>query len=336
MAALLGHMDYWNAPAQLIIDEFTKQLSAPESRGQAKILGIIYSLLSVITVVGNALVIAAVCKDPLKILKTSPSNFILLSLSIADLIVGLVIDPWVASWFLRVGETVPPSGHILVIFSGSSIIVSVGHVLLLTVDRYYALATPLKYRAKITRRRVTIASCSIWISCICYAVVVSILQNHLLLMWFISVALLYICSECICVLYLATLRHLVKHSRSRIAVDNSQSNAVLVYQREKKVFKVIVSVIFVFFLCFIPWLGTQFVIYFCKACHNYQKTMIACFNATTVFPFINSAFNPFVYSWTFSKFRATFRYFWRKFRPQKGRKKTVRITERRKSFTTSL
>ena len=336
MAALLGHMNFWNASVQSAIDVFFEELKAPESRGMATIFGFIYSLLSLITVVGNALVIIAVYKDPLKILKNSPSNLILLSLSEADLIVGLMIGPGAAVWFFRIGKAAPSLGYIIVILSCSSLVVSVGNVLLLTIDRYYALATPLKYRVIITKKTVTIASSAIWVCSICYALTFSLLQQYFLLIWFVSVVLLFICSECICILYFVTLRNLSKHSRSRIVVSNSQSNTALAYQREKKVFKVILSVIFVFYLCFIPWLGNQFVIYFCKGCHSHRKTVMVCTYATQVFAILNSALNPVLYSCRFAKFQATFQYFLRKFLPHKGRKKSVRINERRQAYNTHL
>lgn len=156
-------------------------------------------------------------------------------------------------------------------------------------------------------------------------------------MWFISVLVIYISSECICNLYLATLWYLMKHSKARTMIGNSQSSVELFYQREKKVFKVIVSVIFVYFFCVIPWLVTQFVLYFCKVCHEHFEVMMVCYNVTTGFLFVNSALNPFLYSWRFSKFRATFKYFWRTFSQLKGRrKKTIKITERRQSFNTQL
>ncbi len=339
MAALFGQTYYWNATAKMVMDEFKRQVIDWESHGQTTIIGIVYILVSVINVLGNALVILAVWKDPLKILRTSPTNFILLSLAIADFTVGMINAPGLASLFLRVGIKKTDPWYfqsILLIFTTALLIVSVSHILFLTLDRYFALATPLKYRTRITKRRVVITTSAIWICCFCYAVAASIIQQYFLVIWFIAVAVIFFFSECVYVLYLMTLLNLIKHSRARNMVENSQSNAALLYQREKKVFKVIVSVIFVYDMCFTPWMVTQLVLYFCKPCHNYYSVVIICSNVTTVLLFVNSALNPFLYSWRFSKFRATFKHFWRKF-SQKGRRNlTVRITERRLSFNTHL
>lgn len=338
MAALFGDKYFWNASAKIVMDEFTRYLTE-ETHGQATIFGIFYVLLSMITVVGNALVIAAVWKDPLKILKTSPTNLILLSLAIADLNVGLFVIPGAASWYLRVGITETDPWHSQLIFltlRQGFLTVSVGHVLFLTVDRYFALATPLKYRTKITRRTVVVVSSSIWICGISQAVVITILQQHFVITWLISIVVIFLFAETIYVLYLMILRHLMKHSKERIPLENSQSNVASLHQRERKVFRVIVSVVFAFDCCFTPWMATQALIYFCKPCHSHYNVLMVCYNVATVLMFANSALNPLVYSWRFSKFRATFKHFGGKFTQKGRRNKTARITVRSESLNTPL
>ena len=338
MAALFGDTYFWNASAKIIMDEFTRYLTE-DSPQQATVFGIFYVLLSVITVLGNALVIAAVWKDPLKILKTSPTNLILLSLAIADLTVGLFVIPGAASWYLRVGVTETDPWHsqfIILTLRQGFLTVSVGHVLFLTVDRYFALATPLKYRTKITKRTVVWVSSSIWICGISQAMVVSILHLHFAITWFIFIVVIFLLAETIYVLYLMILRHLMKHSKARILLENYQSNVVSLHQRERKVFRVIVSVVFAFDCCFTPWVATQALLYFCKSCHSHLEALMVCYNVTTVLMFANSALNPLLYSWRFSKFRATFKHFWGKFVRKGKRNKTARITVRSESLNTPL
>ena len=338
MAALFGETYFWNASAKIIMKEFSRYLTE-ESHGQATIFGIFYLLLSVITVVGNALVIVAVWKDPLKILKTSPTNLILLSLAIADLTVGLIVIPGAASWYLLIGitETYPwYSQFILLTLRQGFLTVSVGHVLFLTVERYFALARPLRYRTNITRRTVMVVSSSIWICGISQAVVISIFHQHFTITWLISTVVIFLLAETIYVLYLMILRHLMKHSKERILLENPQSNVASLHQRERKVFRVIVSVLFAFDSCSTPWMATQFFLYFCKACHSHFKVLMVFYNVTTVLLFANSALNPLVYSWRFSKFRATFKHFGRKFAQKGKRNKTARITVRSESLNTPL
>ena len=325
------------------MNEFKKGMG-DISAGQVTMIGICYLFLSVTTAVGNALVIAAVCKDPLKMLRSSPTNLILLSLAIADLLAGLVLTPGAGLWYLRLAMKKDPWDSLLLVMtlSGFFLIVSVCHIALLTVDRYFALAKPLKYRVIVTKRRVAVASLSIWTVCIGYALLWHILQERLLLLWFVYFLVIVLFSKGISCLYLATIKYLCKHYQATTAMDiNSQSNLVLLYQRERKVFVVILSVILVFYLCFVPWLIQQLLFFFCRGCHAQYRAMMVWYHVATLLLFVNSALNPLLYSWRFSKFRATFKYFWTKCRCQKGRgrRKTISITEGRQlqeSYDTRL
>lgn len=302
------------------------------------IMGICYLLLSMTAVVGNTLVIAAVWRDPLKTLRSSPTNFILLSLAIADVMVGLVLAPGTSTFYFRLAMKADPWTSLLPVltFSHFFLIVSVGHILLLTMDRYYALAKPFKYRLIFTKKRVAIASSSIWVSCFSFAVLASSLQEYFLVLFFIYTILVWLSSESFSFLYFVTLKQLYKHHKIRIMSENSQSNKVLLYEREKKVFVVILSVILAFYVCFLPWLVNQFFFFFCRqACH---RTPWLVFNHAAHFIiFFNSAMNPLLYAWRFSKFQATFKYFWRKFCcPNGPRRRAVDVTYERQTHDSKL
>ena len=271
----------------------------------ATIFGICYLLLSVTALAGNAFVIAAMWKDPLKTLRSSPTNFILLSLAVADLLVGLVLTPGAGVWYLRLAMNENPWDSLLLVFlsTGFFLVVSAGHMLLLTIDRYFALTKPLKHRTIVSKRRVAIASLFIWAICLGYAILSSLLQQHLLVLWFIYALIIFLTSNFISCLYLTTLKYLCKRHKARIMSENSQQiHAVLLYQREKKVFMVIASAFLAFYFCSLPWLINQFLFFFCRACHvNYGAAMI-CYHAGNIAIFANSALNPLLYSWRFSKF----------------------------------
>ena len=96
MAAVVGHYNFWNIKSEKALQdawltlENVKPLSATSS-----VLSIV---MAPMIVLGNVLVLLAVWKDPLKKLRSSPSNFILVSMAIADLSVGLVVCPLTAYW----------------------------------------------------------------------------------------------------------------------------------------------------------------------------------------------------------------------------------------------
>ena len=114
--------------------------------------------------------------DLLRKLRSSPSNFIIFSM------VGLVACPLTAFWGLAsLYKYTNASFHFLKFFS-MLINVSVGHKLLLSIDRFFAVVTPLQYRAKVTRKRICIISVACWIYFLLFGFVFSLLQKHYALM----------------------------------------------------------------------------------------------------------------------------------------------------------
>lgn len=340
MAAVFGHMKYWNVSSDMLVEELKKLFNEEYGSPVTIIMSICFLVVSIIAVVGNTLVAAAMWRDPLKTLRNSPTNFILLSLAIADLMVGLILAPCGFLFYVRLAVKEEPWESLwkVLAFSHFFLIVSVGHILLLSIDRYFAIAKPLKYRQVVTKKRASIASSLIWLFCFCYSVLSSLLQQHFFVVWFIFTMIVWCSSESFACLYLITLKKLCKHHKTRITNENSQRNNVLLYEREKKVFIVILSVIIVFYLCILPWLINQFLFFFCqKACHRNNRTWVHFYHVSQVTIFLNSALNPLLYAWRFSKFQATFKYFLIKCCCQElSQRNTTDVTEERQTHDTRL
>nr|ANO38997.1 GCR015 [Schmidtea mediterranea] len=131
---------------------YTKGLSLPEI--------IIYSILGgivvIITVVGNLLVLTSfIVERQLR----SISNYFLLSLAVADLMIGLVSMP-LYTGYLVVGEWPLPyyicDLWLSIDYTMSN--ASVANLLIISIDRYCSVTRPLTYRIKRTSKKV-----SIWI-----------------------------------------------------------------------------------------------------------------------------------------------------------------------------
>ncbi|XP_052463203.1 trace amine-associated receptor 13c-like, partial [Carassius gibelio] len=129
-------------------------------RHESNILYMFFSLLSVWTVFLNLLVIISI--SHFKKLHT-PTNLIILSLAVADMLVGFVM-PIEASrqieicWYF--GETF--CGVFLVI-TGLLISASLYNFTLIAVDRYVAVCHPLLYQKKITTTKTLIIICICWV-----------------------------------------------------------------------------------------------------------------------------------------------------------------------------
>ncbi|XP_062332677.1 5-hydroxytryptamine receptor 4 [Osmerus eperlanus] len=121
------------------------------------------SLVMLMTVLGNLLVMVAVCKD--RRLRKIKTNYFIVSLAFADLLVSVLVMPFGAielihqNWIY--GETfclVRTSLDVLLTTA------SIMHLCCIALDRYYAICCqPLVYRNKMTPLRVALMMSGCWV-----------------------------------------------------------------------------------------------------------------------------------------------------------------------------
>lgn len=107
----------------------------------------------------------------------TPTNLLLLSLAVSDLLVGLLLMPveiiYIETcWFL--GEIVCSLYYVIDYIITST---SVANMVLISIDRYVAITDPLCYHAKVTKSKVQVCVCLCWVSSIFYRIL--LLQDHL-------------------------------------------------------------------------------------------------------------------------------------------------------------
>ncbi|XP_030614666.1 trace amine-associated receptor 13c-like [Archocentrus centrarchus] len=137
---------------------------------QVVLFQILMPLISLLTVALNLLVIIAV--SHFRQLHT-PTNILLLSLAVTDFLVGFLSMPGdilrnTACWFSS--QLTCSLYNYLSFFFPS---VSVGNMVLISVDRYVAICDPLHYPTRITDRRVKLCVCLCWLCSVfyCYLIV---------------------------------------------------------------------------------------------------------------------------------------------------------------------
>nr|XP_020462369.1 D(1)-like dopamine receptor [Monopterus albus] len=120
------------------------------SGGLRVLIGCILFLLIVSTLLGNTLVCAAVVK--FRHLRSKVTNFFVISLAVSDLFVAVLVMPWEAitevtgSWLF---------GRFCDVWIAFDIMCSTASILnlcIISVDRYWAIASPFKYERKMTHR----------------------------------------------------------------------------------------------------------------------------------------------------------------------------------------
>ncbi|KAG7231849.1 hypothetical protein INR49_010262, partial [Caranx melampygus] len=120
------------------------------SGGLRVLVGCVLFLLIVSTLLGNTLVCAAVVK--FRHLRSKVTNFFVISLAVSDLFVAVLVMPWEAitevtgTWLF---------GRFCGVWIAFDIMCSTASILnlcIISMDRYWAIASPFKYERKMTHR----------------------------------------------------------------------------------------------------------------------------------------------------------------------------------------
>ncbi|XP_051938005.1 trace amine-associated receptor 13c-like [Hippocampus zosterae] len=117
-------------------------------------------LTCALTVLLNLLLITSI--SHFRQLRT-PTNLLLLSLAVCDLLVGLLV--WPGEIRLKAGCW-PHGAAACALYNLLSFAVtsaSVGNMVLLSADRYAAVCRPLRYRLHVTARRIRLCVCLCWL-----------------------------------------------------------------------------------------------------------------------------------------------------------------------------
>ncbi|XP_028816459.1 histamine receptor H2a [Denticeps clupeoides] len=126
------------------------------------LLGVLLSLLILVTVCGNVLVCLAVCAT--RRLRCVTNCFIV-SLAITDLLLGALVLPFSAFTAIR-RDSWPLGAAFCNIFISLDVMLctaSILNLLAISVDRYLAVTTPLRYSTLLLPRRVGVALVVIWL-----------------------------------------------------------------------------------------------------------------------------------------------------------------------------
>ncbi|XP_054471744.1 trace amine-associated receptor 13c-like [Anoplopoma fimbria] len=285
-----------------------------QHRAETIFLYILLSCITLLTVALNLLVIISI--SHFRQLH-SPTNLLLLSLAVSDLLVGLLLMPVQilllgGCWFL--------GSLICGLFYYASFIltsVSVGNMVLISVDRYVAICDPLHYSTKVTQRRVKICVCLCWICSVFYnGVILTDFLKHpdrynscygecIVVINFITgavdVSMTFVGPiAVIIVLYMRVFVVAVSQARAMrshiTAVKLQGSVKVTAKKSERKAARTLGIVVVVFLICFCP--------YFYPSFASQEMSTSVAFSIFGVWLlYCNSCLNPVVYAFFYPWFR---------------------------------
>ncbi|XP_036451421.1 trace amine-associated receptor 13c-like [Colossoma macropomum] len=285
------------------------------------LLFIVLSCVSVFTVFLNLLVIISI--SHFKQLHT-PTNLLILSLAVADLLVGLFVMPVNimqlidSCWYL--GQIACTVSLVVSFVSASGSLCS---LVLIAVDRYIAVTDPLLYSMKFTDCKTILFIIVSWSFVLLYILICIYSNDHLLpsqiittcygecviyvkYSWVIADIVICFVAPCSVILLLYSIIFKVARRQAKAvrAVTNGPSNkhgAQSLNVSETKATKTLSIIIFVYLVCYIPYyLGSLT-----------DKNLTSSSMVWTVLGwlvFMNSFLNPLIYAIFYPWFRASVKY----------------------------
>ncbi|XP_055042874.2 trace amine-associated receptor 4-like [Misgurnus anguillicaudatus] len=284
-----------------------------------------FSIMILITVFGNLLIIISI--SHFKQLQ-SPTHLLVQSLAVCDCLMGSLVMPYSmvrsveGCWFL--GDVICKVHSSLdMTFCFSSLI----HLSLISIDRYWAICDPLKYKMRITNNTVTVLITLTWIFSFVYnfSIVFSGLNAIGLEAYILQVScfggcVLFFNKEwgLICIilvfiipgtimssLYIIIFNVVKKHAKvlsEKVSVTTTGVNSQSSAHRERKAAKSLALVMGVFFICWLP-LSIAIAV---DPFFNFV-TPADVFQALVWFAYFNSTCDPIIYGFFYPRFQKAFK-----------------------------
>ncbi|XP_036451446.1 trace amine-associated receptor 7c-like [Colossoma macropomum] len=251
----------------------------------------------------------------------TPTNMLILSLSVADLLVGLFVMPVNimqlidSCWYLgKVACSIFP------LINNLSMSASLCNLILIAVDRYIAISDPLLYSSRVTVCKASMFIFLGWCFSLLYVIILMYINDHLtpsqisskcygecvLVIkhsWVIVDLVVFFITPCSVILVLYSLIFNVARRQAKAvrAVRNDASNghgSKVSSSSETKAGKTLSLVIFVYISCWIPS-------YLCSLSVGSVTSVSIMWTVFIWLILINSSLNPLIYAIFYQWFRTS-------------------------------
>ncbi|XP_049914941.1 trace amine-associated receptor 1-like [Epinephelus moara] len=271
--------------------------------------------LSVVTVCGNLLVIISIIY--FKQLHT-PTNSLILSLAVADLLVGVVVFP--LSMAFSLSSCLHYEHLFCKVREGFDITLSTASILNLcciSIDRYYAVCQPLTYRTKINGRVVVVMILVSWSASASVTISLMVHDLHqerckencflhvLLINTFGIISSFYGPVIIVLSIYLKIFVVAQRQAHSiRNTTCQSSKSGTTISKNERKATKTLAIVLGAFLMCWTPYM----IVFSLKTLNPiFVSVPLPLFETLNWLALSNSMLNPFIYAFFYSWFRSAFR-----------------------------
>ena len=281
-------------------------------------LAILGSLLSIIIVAANFILLATICRDPQKSLRT-PSGLLIANLSLSDFLVGLCVVSLVAfrDVYRSLLQQVPLPRWVGTFASyvlGTTLFVSSATIVALSTTCFVAINNPIEYKTKITKKRMHMFVAVIWMISllVCFLPATNIPEMTYILVY--SHTHISLPALLLTVIYVKGFRVLTRltrelNSNGQVSLGNNRRALI----RERNMAVTVLIILSMFFLTYLPQFIMIHLAYFCHSCQITDESIT--FHEIDVvssrFVFLNSAVNPFIYAWRMPKYRRALKGCWK-------------------------
>ena len=250
--------------------------------------------LMLISILGNALVLAAIIRTPS--IRSTPHMIMLCNLAVSDFLVGLIVQPIYTTYQLTLDRSLFHAGKLI----GFSLCgVSLLTMTLLTVDQFLALHYHMRYASLVTESRVKYTLIIIWLTASFLAGLYFLnerVQSFLLGV----VTIICISTSTFCYLRISRIvrRHQIQiHAHQQAVQSFNAENNLNVTRLKRSALNT-----FVFYttltICYFP----MYVLLTLDGLWHKDRKTAWDFASTLVF--FNSCINPLLYYWRLRQLRA--------------------------------
>ena len=265
-------------------------------------------LLALVTVPCNILVCLVILRSPprLKNLRT-PFTYFIFNLALTDLLVGAATEPISVVYHLMEARSVSSTSliRLLQVLYFLPCMVSVLSILALTLERFYAISKPFKYRQSVTNSRVFLASGMIWILSPGFLTPYFVMGYRTFSFVFANVVILIT----LCTLVYAYFKIIKTIQRRKKIRQESLQGLFIANHRvtlfEEKLTRTFTTILILFTICYVTPCLLIYIMNLCTkcSCDTIHWLRDSTFLAVTC----NSAINPFLYAWRLPSFRHALR-----------------------------
>ena len=249
--------------------------------------------LMLISILGNALVLAAIIRTPS--IRSTPHMIMLCSLAVSDFLVGLIAQP------IYLAEQLTKTGSIYLVWKITASTFSVASLIAITaitVDRFLALHYHMRYATLVTESRVKYTLIIIWLS----SFLLSCFQFWNTRAQHLSMGLVILICLIISILsyiriYRIVRRHQIQIHVQQQAVQSSDAENNLNIARLEKSARSTFVFYIALIMCYLP----LYMVLTLSAISQWNFQIEWDFASTLIF--LNSSINPFLYCWRVRELR---------------------------------